>query len=537
MSPETEPRDDRNDAGSGGSDECDDRGGGGGAPVDGGGITRSRQRKEIEAAIAAAEMEQNHNQEDSPGSDRRHVDPERRSSATRRRKTETREEPSHRKQGRRRQRQSSGAGDLPEEDNDFVRGDQQLEAPTRPIGKPPRAPPRSEDRSRQPSGARRGSSAREVDESPDGSGGDESNTESFAWRSGDCSDVDEVLSEEPGSENEDGIDNNWTDNHFSDVEGSVWEEPFSFKGWDRDEDRRSPRDGDPPALVGLGKAHVQGPPSRDDPRRRQRHRVTGTQGKNQAGTENWYEERVTAPATRIAATTGAEGLRFGGGRASTEKRRPLAKSGGQSGPSHPNENLARSTNDVAQGSKNSRRRHQRRQPMSGRDREEDDEEDPAWEREEEDANASGSLIEPPPTLRGRIGKETDGSGAREQRKVAADDLDGESSCSSRWDLSAEDEAQERNGAENGTRAQRAHSSGDEARVDDGFRGRTIPADQKGRKGRLHGAETNRADASGTAEHGVDNVAGVVPEYLEDFFEGSEKEGPGNDVPLAVSSPR
>lgn len=463
--PKKESRDDGNDPG-GGSDERDDREEDiGASPADAGTDTDSklqrlsRQRKEIEAAIAAA-MEEKYSQDESPGSDRRAKDPERPNSASRR-NTGTREEPSHgRQRRRRRQRQSSGAANFPQEDQYFEPiGGQQQETPTRPIGKPPRAPPprSAGDRSRQSSGARRTSSVREVDDPPDGSGGDGSCAESFSWGAGDrCSSVpdeDEVRTEESGDGNGGnaggGADKNWRDGHLSDGEGSVWEEPFDFRGWDENEGRED----DPPALMEVGEGHAHGPPKRDDPRRRQRHRVTGRQVKHQqAGTESWRREPVRAP-----------------------------------------------------------------QAMPPRD---------------------GS------------GKKAAGGGVRGQENVAAGDdldLDDEGSCDSRWSLSAEDEAApEGNGG--ATHAQRmVHSSssrdGATTRGDDAFRERRPASSaETGSPGR--GPQTSPAVDPGAVaaveQHGIDGAGeagGGVPEYTEDFFDGSEREGRGADVPFAVSPPR
>lgn len=535
MSPEKKSHDQTNDTG-GGSDECDDRGEDGGAPVDAGVNSDSklqklsRQRKEIEAAIAAA-LEDKYGQEKSPRSDRRNADPERRPHSASRRRTGTREERHHGRPQRRRQRQSSDSDGFSQEENSFTHGDQQLETPTRPIGKPPRAPARSGDRSRQSSGARRTSSVGEVGDAPNGSGGDSSNTESFAWGSGHCSDVDDVQTEVSGRANDDGIDDSWRENRLSDVEGSVWEEPFSFRGWDDgDEERGFPRGGGPPVLMEREEVDVQDAPNRDNSHRRHRHRVTGTHGYKQTGAEDWREERVPAPATRTTAPEGKEDLCSGGARVSTGRTRPLvAKNGDHVRPSRAGENLALSTNEVAVGSNNSRRQHRRKQLE--RSREQDDED--LWERAEEDTNAPENLFEAPAALRDDGGKRNEGSGVREQRNVAAGDLDDEGSCDSRWSLSAEDEANERTGAENDTHVQRMYSD-DGARGEDGFRGQTTSADAKA-QGDV--PEANTASVSETAEHAIDNVAGMVPEYLEDFFDGAEKEGQGNDVPFAVSTPR
>lgn len=461
-------RDGGNGTGSASGDERDDdRGEDGGAnPVDAGAdkdskLQRlSRQRQEIEAAIAAA-MEENYNQDESPtsSSDRRTKDPKRPDSASRSRSTGTREEEeeasqksykkaSHgRERPRRRQRQSSGTSGVPHrEEGSFIPSGQHQDTLTRPIGKPPRAPSRPGDRSRQSSGAtRRTLSVWEVDDPPDGTGGDGrySNTESFAWGDEDCSEADEVRTEgsdgggnggNGGNGNGGGVDKDWRDNHLSDGEGSVWEAPFSFGGWDGDEDRSSPREGvGLPALTEIGEIYVRGAPSGDDPRRRQRHRVVGSQGNNQAGADSWRKDTVQAQAA----------------------------------------------------------------------------------------------------LRDGNGKEMDGSDVRERKHVAGGDLDEEGSCNSRWSLSVEDEVQERNGSENGFHVQRVHS-GDGTRGEDALRGRSMSAEEKGPG---FGARTNPTVDSGAAGRGTDDAAGGVPEYLEDVFEGSEREGQGNDVPFAVSSPR
>lgn len=436
VSPEREPGEDGNDAGSG-SDERDDRGADSGARFDAGTSTNSklqklsRQRKEIDAAIAAA-LEDNRNQDASPDGDRRRVGPERPGSAARRRKG-TGEDLSHGRQ--RRQRETSGAESLHHEDNTFARDGQQLEAPTRPMGKPPRAPSRSEDRSRQTSGARRASSVGEVDQPPDesGGGGGGSNTESFSWGGGDFDDADEVRTEgSGGGGNDGGKESTWRDNGLSDVEGSVWEEPFSFQGWDGDADRSPPGEGDLPALMEVGEVHVQGSSTRDDPSRRQRHRVGGTRGIKQAGVDTWREERVPSP-------------------------------------------------------------------------------------------------EPP---RGGDGKVMGGGGVREPQSLAAGDLDDEASCNSRWSLSPEG-AERENGAENGPQARRVRSR-DEAGDADATRGQTISA---GFQERVNGPEPCAAVGSETAERGIDDAAAAVPEYLEDFSDGRDKRGRGDDVPFAVSSPR
>eukprot|EP00752_Nemacystus_decipiens_P012421 g11004.t1 len=316
---EKESRDGGNDRGSGG-DERHDRGGGseaspadanpadanpvGANPGNAGSTDNdselqklSRQRKEIEAAIAAA-MGRDCSQDETPSSDRRTREPERPTSASRRR-TKTQGEPSLGRQRRRRQRQSSGAGTAPHDgNNSFAPSGQQEETPSRPTGKPPRAPPRPGDRSRQSSSARRTSSVRGVDDPPGESGGGGSYAESFAWEGGACSDADEVRTEESGGGGGDGdrADESWRDCHLSDGEGSVWEEPFSFKGWEGHEDINSRGAGEPPALTEAGETHGRGVPRGDDPRRRQRHRVTGTQLRNETRAESWRMERGQAPA-------------------------------------------------------------------------------------------------------------------------------------------------------------------------------------------------------------------------------------------------
>lgn len=247
--------------------------------------------------------------------------------------------------------------------------------------------------------------------------------------------------------NGDGADKSWRDGHLSDGEGSVWEEPFSFGGWDGggdgdgDEGRSLGGEGDrdPPAPMEVGEIRVLGPPKRKSPRRRQRHLVAGVQARHQAGTEHWRREPVKAPATR--------------------------------------------------------------QPGNG--------------------------------------AEMGGGGVRDEEIVGGDDFDDdEGSCNSRWSLSAEDEAQERNGAENGSRSRRTHGGDDGANSggDDAFRERPMSAV---RRPQGHDPETNSVADPGAAEDGGDGAvaAGGVPEYLEDFFDGLEKEGRGTDAPFAVSSPR
>lgn len=244
--------------------------------------------------------------------------------------------------------------------------------------------------------------------------------------------------------NGDGADKNWRDGHLSDGEGSVWEEPFSFGGWDGGGDGDEGRslggegDRDPPAPMEVGEIRVHGPPKRNSPRRRQRHLVAGVQVRHQAGTEHWRREPAKAPATR--------------------------------------------------------------QPGNG--------------------------------------TEMGGGGVRDQEIVAGDDFDDdEGSCNSRWSLSAEDEAQERNGAENGSRARQTHGGdGANSGGDDAFRERPMSAVKRPQG---HDPETNSVADPGAAEDGGDGAvaAGGVPEYLEDFFDGLEKEARGTDAPFAVSSPR
>ncbi|CAN0314424.1 unnamed protein product [Ectocarpus sp. 12 AP-2014] len=115
---------------------------------------------------------------------------------------------------------------------------------------------------------------------------------------------------------------------------------------------------------------------------------------------------------------------------------------------------------------------------------------------------------------------------------ASEPLDDDGSYNSRWSLSDEDEAQERSGGESGASTRQAYAgdasgSDDRAREESGW---------SHREAQEHTWDEDASVASNTKEGGG-NAAGVVPEYLDDFFEekpeGHERE---DDVPFAVSEP-
>eukprot|EP00903_Cladosiphon_okamuranus_P016311 g15043.t1 len=108
----------------------------------------------------------------------------------------------------------------------------------------------------------------------------------------------------------------------------------------------------------------------------------------------------------------------------------------------------------------------------------------------------------------------------------------EENLNSRWSLSAEDEVQESNGYEDGSHEQRVYG-GEGTRGGDAFRGPSISADETGPG---YGARTDPAADSEAAARGPDDAAWGGAEYLEDSFEGSEREGQEDGVPFAVSSP-
>ncbi|CAM9192511.1 unnamed protein product [Ectocarpus sp. 8 AP-2014] len=113
---------------------------------------------------------------------------------------------------------------------------------------------------------------------------------------------------------------------------------------------------------------------------------------------------------------------------------------------------------------------------------------------------------------------------------ASEPLDDDGSYNSRWSLSDEDEAQERSGGESGASTRQAYA-GDASGSDDRAR------EQSGsshREAQEHTWDEDASVASNTKEGGG-NVAGMVPEYLDDFFEEKpEGHDRGDDVPFAVS---
>ncbi|CBJ48939.1 hypothetical protein Esi_0102_0023 [Ectocarpus siliculosus] len=115
---------------------------------------------------------------------------------------------------------------------------------------------------------------------------------------------------------------------------------------------------------------------------------------------------------------------------------------------------------------------------------------------------------------------------------ASEPLDDDGSYNSRWSLSDEDEAQERSGGERGASTRQAYA-GDASGSDDRAR---EPSRSSHREAQKHTWDEDASVASNTKEGGG-NVAGMVPEYLDDFFEEkSEGHDRGDDVPFAVSEP-
>lgn len=115
---------------------------------------------------------------------------------------------------------------------------------------------------------------------------------------------------------------------------------------------------------------------------------------------------------------------------------------------------------------------------------------------------------------------------------ASEPLDDDRSYNSRWSLSDEDEAQERSGGESGASTRQAYA-GDAGGSDDRAR------EQSGssrREAQEHCWDEDASVASNRKEDGG-NVAGIVPEYLDGFFEKPEGHDRGDDVPFAVSEPR
>ncbi len=508
----------------------------------------SRQRREIDAAIAAATKES--------GVD---VDGERQHSARGRATPEAQEEAPRGRQRRRRKRQSSGADDsFPAEDEYFLQVDKPQESsqcPARPIGKPPRAPRRSVDvgRSGGKSGARRSSSvAEEVDEAPGergGGGGGGSTAERFAWRSEDDyddNDADEVQTEAGGDGSDHSID--WRNNDLSDAEGSVWEENMNFPsaGWDHrgddqgegeeDDDDRGKSDG--PALMEIGEVHVRESSNHGSPRHRRRRRTAESHGTDR--TEK-TSRRNPSPGRHTAGTS--EGERSGRG-STIEQSSSLGENGGLRR-SSAGDGLARTTYGVdLESSDNSppRRRRGQQQQQQQQQLERNGERAVGGRRIEARENQGHRGVSPEPrppvATRGDSGEAAaavgmlGASGLREQRHVVAGDPDDEGSCSSRWSLSAEDEAPEKHGVEIGSRAQR--DRGGNGYNDGDLTGK--PISPRGREGQERKQETNPSSVvSETTARGEPEEynAGVEPDYVDDFFDGSD----GPDVPFAVSSPR
>ncbi|CAM9765285.1 unnamed protein product [Ectocarpus sp. 4 AP-2014] len=113
---------------------------------------------------------------------------------------------------------------------------------------------------------------------------------------------------------------------------------------------------------------------------------------------------------------------------------------------------------------------------------------------------------------------------------ASEPLDDDGSYNSRWSLSDQDEAQERSGGESGASTRQAYA-GDASGSDDRARERSGSLHREAQE---HTWDEDASVASNTREGGG-NVAGMVPEYLDDFFE-EKPEGHDrvDDVPFAVS---
>ncbi|CAM9387456.1 unnamed protein product [Ectocarpus fasciculatus] len=113
---------------------------------------------------------------------------------------------------------------------------------------------------------------------------------------------------------------------------------------------------------------------------------------------------------------------------------------------------------------------------------------------------------------------------------ASEPLDDHGSYNSRWSLSDEDETPERSGGESGASTRQAYA-GDAGGSDDRAR------EQSGsshRDSQEHGWDED--EVASNRKEGGGNVAGMVPEYLDDFFESPEGQDRGDDVPYAVSEP-